>query len=385
MDEKYSFYKQEPNWFTFATKIRREWKLMLKICCMGTITGLVIAFGIPKEYTASAFLAHEGMRSRSFPDISELANMSAGMHSSIASEWDALYPSLYSAIVTSTPFLLQLSTIKVCIQGDSTVLSLAQYLKEYQKAPWWRTLTSTPSRLLDWCLSLVDEKPEIGDEIGRKGAGKGPLQLTHEEVATAGAIASRISIELDKKKRTITLSVMMQDPLVAAIVADTVQARLKAYMTEYRTSKSRRILAYSEKNCKEAQVEYHTAQDKYTRFVDANRNLTQLTSRAEQVRLHCEMELAQLAYNQAERQVQAAKARVEKVVPVYTVIQPVIIPLHPSSPNKLGILVGYILLSSAGGIGWILFAKDFVESFLRDIRRKRKTSEDEYNQMLADD
>ena len=70
---------------------------------------------------------------------------------------------------------------------------------------------------------------------------------------------------------------------------------------------------------------------------------------------------------------------------MYTVIQPVIIPLHPSSPNKLGILVGYILLSSAGGIGWILFAKDFVESFLRDIRRKRKTSEDEYNQMLADD
>ncbi len=39
----------------------------------------------------------------------------------------------------------------------------------------------------------------------------------------------------------------MQDPLVAAIVADTVQARLKAYMTEYRTNKSRKILQYNEK------------------------------------------------------------------------------------------------------------------------------------------
>jgi hypothetical protein len=42
-------------------------------------------------------------------------------------------------------------------------------------------------------------------------------------------------------------------------------------------------------------------------------------------------------------------------------------------------------LAGAGSISWILFAKDFVEGFLRNIRRKRKTSEDEYNQMVVDD
>lgn len=186
------------------------------------------------------------------------------------------------------------------------------------------------------------------------------LQLTREEAAIVRTIASRVKIEIDRKKRVISITATMQDPLVAAIVADTVQARLKAYMTEYRTNKSRKILQYNEKLCKEAQAEYRAAQDRYARFADANRNLAQLTSRAERARLRSEMELAQLAYNRSERQVQAAKARVRKVAPVYTVIQPVTVPLHPSKPNKLLSLAGCILLSGAGGIGWILFARDFI-------------------------
>lgn len=53
----------------------------------------------------------------------------------------------------------------------------------------------------------------------------------------------------------------MQDPQVAAIVLDTIQSRLKTYMTEYRTSKARRILEYNEKLCREAQAEYYAAQE----------------------------------------------------------------------------------------------------------------------------
>ena len=45
----------------------------------------------------------------------------------------------------------------------------------------------------------------------------------------------------------------MQDPQVAAIVVDTILEHLKEYVTEYRTSKSRRMLEYTEKLRKEAQ------------------------------------------------------------------------------------------------------------------------------------
>lgn len=131
----------------------------------------------------------------------------------------------------------------------------------------------------------------------------------------AGAIASRINIDVDKKKKTIKIFVTMQDPLVAATVADTVQARLKEYITEYRTSKARRLLEYAEKLRKEARAEYYEAQKRYTRYADGNQGLVKLTSRAEQARLRNEMDLAQATYNQTEQQVQIAKAKVEKETP----------------------------------------------------------------------
>ena len=85
------------------------------------------------------------------------------------------------------------------------------------------------------------------------------FQLTREEAAIAGIISSRTSVGIDEtgRRRKITLSVTMQDPQVAAIVVDTILEHLKEYVTEYRTSKSRRMLEYTEKLRKEAQAEYY--------------------------------------------------------------------------------------------------------------------------------
>ena len=260
-------------------------------------------------------------------------------------------------------------------------MPLSRYLKERQKRPWWSVITSAPSKLIGWTISLFSEKPEVAKVKSKIDV----FRLTREEAGMAGAISSRINIGVDKKKRTITIFVTMQDPLVAATVADTVRARLKEYITEYRTSKARRMLEYAEKLRKEAQTEYYEAQKRYTRYADVNQGLVKLTSRAERAKLRNEMDLAQATYNQTEQQVQIAKAKVEREIPVYAVIQPVQVPLSPSKPRKMVILVGCIFLAGSGSIGWILFAKDFVEGFLRDIRRKRKTSEDGYNQMVADD
>ena len=151
----------------------------------------------------------------------------------------------------------------------------------------------------------------------------------------------------------------MQDPQVAAIVLDTIQSRLKTYMTEYRTSKARRILEYNEKLCREAQAEYYAAQEKYTRYADVNQGLVKLTSRAELSRLRSEMDLAYSIYNQTEVQVHAAKAKSkEGCSGIYR---------HSSyngstksfeAPEGL-VIVMYILLSGVGSIGWVLFAKDF--------------------------
>lgn len=379
--------KPNPQEIDLLKLVRKIWNsrnLILKVCGIGTLIGLIINFGTPKEYTASTLVAPEGYRRSSSSGIGALAGMAdIDISSSSTTERDAIYPSLYPSIANSTPFLIRLFNIKVCEQKDSIVMPLSQYLKERQKVPWWNSITSLPAKLIGRTISLFKD---TSDENREKTKTKiDPFWLTREEAGMARAIASRINIEVDKKKKTIKIFVTMQDPQVAATVADTVQARLKEYITEYRTSKARRLLEYAEKLRKEARAEYYEAQKRYTRYADGNQGLVKLTSRAEQARLRNEMDLAQATYNQTEQQVQIAKAKVEKETPVYAVIQPVQIPLSPSKPRKMVILAGCIFLAGAGSISWILFAKDFVEDFLRNIRRKRKTSEDEYNQMVAND
>lgn len=58
--------KQKIDWLELFRKICASRRLLLKVCGIGAVVGLIIALSIPKEYTASTLVAHEGTRSRSF-------------------------------------------------------------------------------------------------------------------------------------------------------------------------------------------------------------------------------------------------------------------------------------------------------------------------------
>ena len=371
--EKIKTIEHSPKEAGLLEMVKKLWDnriLILSVCAVGVVASLIIGFSIPKEYTASIFIVPENSRRSASSGISALTDMAGtDVNSSSATERDAIYSVLYPAIIHSTPFIVRLFEVKVREQKDSTAIPLSQYLKERQKRPWWSAITSAPSRLMGWGMSLFKENPKADKAKSQTDI----FRLTREEAGIAGAISSRIGVEIDEKsrRRKVTLSVTMQDPLVAATVADTVLAHLKEYVTEYRTRKARRMLEYTEKLRKDAQLEYYDAQEKYTRYADANRNLAILTSRAELTRLQNEMNLALATYNQTELQVQVAEAKVKRMIPVLAIIQPAMVPLAPSKPRKMMILVGCVLLSGVGSIVWVLFGRDF----LRSIKRKRKTSD----------
>ena len=367
-DKKQPYSKKKIDWLKLFRTVWASRKLILKVCSIGAVIGIIIALGTPKEYTAKIFIAPESTRRSSFSGMDALADM-AGVDSKSLIDRDAIYPSLYPKIINSTPFLIRLFDIKVREEKDTAVISLSRYIKERQKYPWWSAITSAPSRLFSRIISLFRGKSETENRKSQTDFNSDSKNdiflLTREEAGIAGAIASRINVGVDKEKRTITLFVTMQDPLVAATVVDTLSVHLRKYITEYRTNKARRILEYYKKMCKDAQTEYYTTQEKYTRYADANRNLAMLTSRAELSRLRSEMSLAFSTYNQLELQVQAAQARVEKVTPVYAVIQPAIVPIAPSKPRKILILAGCILLSAITSIAWVLYVKDFIHLLIR--------------------
>ena len=97
--------------------------------------------------------------------------------------------------------------------------------------------------------------------------------------------------------------------------------------------------------------------------MDQNQSLSRRSFRTEEERLQNEMSLAYNLYNQTAQQLQLARAKVQESTPVYAVVQPATVPLKPSKPSKMMILVGCVFLAGAAAAAWLLFGREFVGAF----------------------
>lgn len=342
--------EQEIDLLELALKVWAERKFILKACGCAVIVGLVIAFSIPKEYTATATIAPEISDGKSGGGLSSLAAM-AGLNMNTSSGADAIYPDLYPDIVASTPFITGLFDVHVQDLKAKVDTTLYCYLDEYQRAPWWSAVISAPFNALGWALSLFKDEAVEGDSK------LDPFHLTKDEAAVAVALSKRIGISVDKKTGLTTLTVTMQDARISACLTDTVLSRLQDYITEYRTTKARKDFQFQQGLFERKKKEYEKAQDEYAKFADANKNIILLSYRAEQERLENEMRLAYNVYTSVAQQLQMSEAKVQEITPVYTVVEPATIPIKASKPSKPMILIGIVFLTGVGCVGWILFGR----------------------------
>ena len=59
---------------------------------------------------------------------------------------------------------------------------------------------------------------------------------------------------------------------------------------------------------------------------------------------------------------QKAKAKVQETTPVYAVVNPATVPIRPSAPRKVMILIGWVFLAFVASASWILFIKPALAS-----------------------
>lgn len=352
--------EQEIDLLELAQKVWSERKFILKACGYAVIVGLVIAFSIPKEYTATATIAPEASDNKNSGGLSSLAAM-AGINMNTSSGVDAIYPDLYPDIVASTPFITGLFDIPVQDLKEKVDTTLYGYLDEYQRAPWWSIIISAPFKALGWTISLFQEEKVEGSN------GKlDPFHLTKDESMLVSDLSKRIGVSVDKKTRLTTITVTMQDPRIAACLTDTVMTRLQNYITEYRTTKAKKDFQFQQGLFERKKKEYEKAQDEYAKFADANKNIILLSYRAEQERLENEMRLAYNVYTSVAQQLQMAEAKVQEITPVYTVVEPATIPIRASKPSKSMILLGLVFLTGVGCVGWILFGRGLLEELKKN-------------------
>lgn len=357
--------EQEIDLLELFRKLWRGRRLLLKFICVGAVLGLIVGFSIPKEYTTTIELAPEFVDPNQNSRLGALASM-AGLSGSTAT-LEAVQPEFYPDIVSSVPFAVSLFEVPVHDQDNEITTTVRGFLEDETSAPWWKVIIGLPGKAVNGILSIFkDKKADDGN------SGVNVFHLTKEENSIVKALEQRVVADVDVKTSIITISVTMQDPVVSALLADTVAERLKEYVTDYRTNKAREDLEYARTLNEEAKADYYKAQQRYADYMDKNQGIVLRSARTEQERLQNEAALAFNLYNTTAQRLQAAKAKVQETTPVYTVLQPATVPLIPSKPSKLIILLGFMVLAALLGSAWILFGRKLVDELKSDGHRSEK-------------
>ena len=333
-------------------------KTIYKAAGIGLVVGIIVAISIPKQYTVGVTLSPE-MGNTKAGGLSGLAASFLGSGMAINEGTDALNASLSADIVSSTPFLLELSTMKIpALEGETMTLNV--YLDE-ESSPWWSYVIGLPGMVIGGVKSLFTE--EESELVPSDKANLGTIELSKKESKKIESLKKKILASVDKKTSMTTVSVTLQNPKVAAVVADSVVRKLQEYIIDYRTSKAKEDCLYLERLFKERQQEYYDAQKKYADYMDSHDNIILQSVRAEQERLQNDMSLAYQVYSQVANQLQVARAKVQEEKPVFAVVEPAVIPLYPSGTSRKVYVLVFVFLSVCIVISWNLFGKDLLSKF----------------------
>ena len=333
-------------------------KKIYKAAGIGLIIGIIVAISIPKQYTVEVTLSPE-MGNNKGGGLSGLAASFLGSGVSMGDGTDALNASLSADIVSSTPFLLELSNMKVPVSGSEEI-SLSSYLDE-ESSPWWSYVIGFPGMVIGGVKSLFIEDED--ESIFLDKASQGTIELSKKESQKIESLKKKIVASVDKKTSMTSVTATFQDSKVAAVVADSVVKKLQEYIIDYRTSKSKEDCLYLEKLFKERQQEYYVAQKKYADYMDSHDNIILQSVRTEQERLQNDMSLAYQVYSQVASQLQVARAKVQEEKPVFAVVEPAVVPLYPSGTSRKVYVLAFIFLSVCIVIFWNLFGKEFLNKF----------------------
>lgn len=337
-------------------------KTIYKAAGIGLVIGIIVAISIPKQYTVEVTLSPE-MGNTKAGGLSGLAASFLGTGMAINEGTDALNASLSADIVSSTPFLLELSTMKIpALEGETMTLNV--YLDE-ESSPWWSYVIGLPGMVIGGVKSLFTE--EESESVPSDKANLGTIELSKKESKKIESLKKKILASVDKKTSMTTVSVTLQNPKVTAVVADSVVRKLQEYIIDYRTSKAKEDCLYLERLFKERQQEYYDAQKKYADYMDSHDNIILQSVRAEQERLQNDMSLAYQVYSQVANLLQVARAKVQEEKPVFAIVEPAVVPLDSSGTSRKVYVLAFIFLSVCAVIFGKLWGEDILNKF-KEIR-----------------
>ena len=326
----------------------KVWPITFVLACLYIIC-------IPRYYTSEAKLAPEMGGSGGAGMLGSIAS-SFGFNLGDMETTDAINPMLYPDLMEDNGFVTSLFPIRVRTADGEIDTDYYTYLTTCQKAPWWVSVKRSVTRAIGSLFPKSDKDKNAG------GNGKrSPYWLSEKESGTAEAIRGSIHISMNEKTGTIGIQTKAQDPLVAKILADSVQAHLQQFITDYRTNKARIDVEHYKQLADEARRDYDSICKVYTHYQETNTNIVLARYQTLKDNLEKDMQMKYTTYTSMTAQLEASKAKLQERTPAFTQLKGAAVPLRPAGPKRM-LFVLFMLILATVVTAVVILRKDLTKT-----------------------
>ena len=317
---------------------KRIW--IVKVTALFVVLGVAVALFTPTKYKAETiFIPQVSESGGTASKLGGLASL-AGINLGVVSDDMSIPPSLYPNIASSIPYKLAL--LEENIQVEGTEQTLQAYLLDPSEFSF---------------LHLSSTNPEEAEQISSV-----VFQLSPDKKRLVKLLGEIVSVSVNEKEGYVSLSVMWKDALISAQIAEAAKNLLQQQVIAYKLEKLNDNLTFTETQYTTKQKEFEAIQDRLALFKDRNQNINSSRFQSQLQRIQAEYDVALSVVQELAKQLETAKLQVNRDTPIFTVIEPVIVPHERDQPKRKLIVLIWAFLGGVLSCGWVL-----IETPLKDI------------------
>ena len=330
-------------------------KVIFSVIVIFTIIGVLVALVLKNEYTASStFVPQTSEQGKVGGNLGGLASL-AGINLGGLVGGSEIPPSLYPKIVSSVSFKKDLLNAKFNAQGKSLPMTYQYYYDSIYRPGFIQLIGEYTVGL----PGILKKAFRGSEEVYFPANDHGLINFSESEFEHFKRLDNQVFIEFNEKEGFVSLSFSMPEPLMAAQMAKFAEELLQKEVIEFKIQNAREQLKFTEERFEEKKIEFEAIQNKLGNFRDRNQNLSSAMVLNQLEKLEAEYNFAFNIYTELAKQLEQAKLQVSKDTPIFSIIQPVTIPIEKSAPKRPLIVIIFLMLGIIFSFVYI-FGKEFL-------------------------
>lgn len=333
-------------------------KTIIRFTVVFALIGLFIAIFSAKQYTASIILVPQVNQDQSGGDLGGLAAL-AGINIGGGST-ESISPNLYPKITESILFKKELLNVPLTFSHLDKEVTYQEYYLEHQKINVLSFIKKYTIGLPGKLLGLFKSKEVATSEVLKDSI----YRVSLREIKLFNNLGNQLGLEINNKEGYVKISFSMPEALPAAQMTKRTKELLQKAITDFKVQKTKDEFIFIEERYNELKKDFEKKQATLANFRDRNQGLVTSRSKSRLESLQSEYNLAYTIYSELAKQLETQKIKLKENTPVFTVIEPVSVPVIKSKPKRGMIFIIWLFLGIVTGIA-IVSTKYWIKNIIK--------------------